>query len=984
MPRLSDLVSDKLKKQLFSGALKDAPGPHERDGRQAVERPAPAPGNDSAAPQFRLPDFAAIDVETTGLDFSADRVIEIGAVLFRNGRPDAEFSSFVNPGMPLPAAITELTGITDADVAAAPPFAAVATHLLSFIGDYPLCGHQIEFDLTFLSRELERAGLKPLERQFLDTVLLSKIVLHEGKRFSLKSVSSTLEVKLEDAHRALQDAKASGEVALALLPRLIDLPLQVRQTMAAAAPASLLKSLIVKSLGGAAPAVRVRSLCASPAGPKLAQPETFHDIDTGQVAAFFGREGGLSTAMPSFSPRPSQRDMACEVAAAFNTASILMAEAGTGTGKSLAYLLPAAFWALKNKTRVFVASRTRNLQDQLVSKELPLVASVLGSEFRSSVLKGRSNYLCLFRWERLLRGEGVNLSLRERYAILTLVPWADSTLSGDVEEQNQFNPKWFQKIWSLISAESHGCNGRHCKFFKACFLQLARAKALSSNIVVINHALFFSEICSGTSFLGKVDSIIFDEAHHLESEGHRHLRVQLDSNRISLFIEEMNNLVQHICNIKEINKIIDYGQTIKSHLKQVRKRSQAFLESVINTAKAKNRESNESGEYQISVQNADFSSNIEIPAFSNTLGILKDQLYDLKSRLSDSEALPKSKEIELLRQEAASCQEHTSQLSADLVYLTSASTEEHAFWVEGNFAKGWTKLCGVPLDIAGLLGSVWLECRGAVVFTSATLSIGRSIDYFFNSVGLEQHKQRTAVRLFPSPFSKEQALLGAVKTAPDPDSGGYAAYVAGIVRELHTVLGKNILVLFTSNAMLSSVYGLLRSFPDIGKERVLAQNISGGRHALLEEFKRGQHMILLGTDSFWEGIDAPGEACEVVVVPRLPFPVPTNPLTMAISERLARAGREPFVSYAVPEAVIRLRQGCGRLIRTGTDRGAFVVLDKRIVTKGYGQHFIRSLDAPFNAWSDAADMMRALQEFFSAAPEDRIVDGPRYVPLDEA
>ena len=292
MPRLSDLLSEKLKKQLAAspGKRRNAPAP--------AQRPASLP------PTAPLPDFVAIDVETTGLDFSSDRVTEIGAVKFTGGKHAGEFSSLVNPGVPIPPVITELTGITDADVAAAPPFAAIAPELLAFIGDFPLCGHQITFDITFLNKELERAGQRMIGKLSLDTVLLSKILMQSGMRFSLKSVSDKLDVTLTNAHRALADAKASGEIATLLIPKIAELPIHVRRTMAAAAPASFLKTLIFATLGNARPAVSIQTGQTETAAPRLPMPAAFRTVETSNIRSIFSGGGGLEKNMPSFTLRP--------------------------------------------------------------------------------------------------------------------------------------------------------------------------------------------------------------------------------------------------------------------------------------------------------------------------------------------------------------------------------------------------------------------------------------------------------------------------------------------------------------------------------------------------------------------------------------------------------------------------------------------------------------------------------------------------------
>lgn len=985
MPRLSDLLPDKLKKQLIAETKKMPPpeppqrppeGPRDHPRDHQVNR---RPVKKTYGPTVPVPDFVAVDVETTGLDFQSDRIIEIGAVKFIGGKPAGEFSFLVNPGITIPELITDLTGITNADIAPAPKFSTLAANFLAFVGDLPVAGHQVTFDLTFINKELERAGLHAIGEQSLDTVLLSKIVLESGMRFSLKSVSNSLEVTLDKAHRALYDAKATGEIAVLLVPKIAELPMRVRQTMAAAAPGSFLKSLIFKSLGDSRPRVIVRQRSEAPPAPKLTAPETFREIAVERVKSLLSPGGGLDSLLPSFVRRDSQVAMAVEVAGALNTQSFLAAEAGTGTGKSLAYLVPAALWALENGTRVVVATHTRNLQDQLTAKDLPLVNKLIGGKLRYSVLKGRSNYICLNRFERLLRGESGNLSVRERFAILPLIPWVENTETGDIEEQNQFNPKWFQKVWDLIAAEGRGCEGRRCPFYGACFLQQARRKSMSSHIVVINHALFFAEMGSANSFLGNVDSIVFDEAHHLESGGHNYLRVELDTSRVSLFIEELNNLVHNLSKVKVGFGIAEAGKDLKSQLKRVRKYSQSFLDTVSIWAKSKVPEMSAGGEYQVTVHAGDFASNVEAPAFNNSLEMLRDLLYQLKQELSAGSG----PDYDLLKEDAITCQERTSQFIADLGYLVSAQTDDHAFWAEGNFIKGWTKLCGVPLDVAGLLSTFWGGFRGAVVFTSATLSVARSADYFVNSVGLQNHQARTTASVFPSPFGRTQAIMGAIRNAPDPDSREFPSYIASVIAELRTGLKKNILVLFTSNSMLSETYGYLRANPAVSRRSILAQNINGARHVLLEQFKKEREMILLGTDSFWEGIDVPGEECEIVLITRLPFPVPTHPLTLAISEKAARIHGESFMSYAVPEAVIRFRQGCGRLIRSATDRGALIVLDNRIITKNYGRRFIRSLDGDFQTFEDRTAMLDRVKGFFAGRPEDQAASTITYVPFDE-
>jgi len=954
MPRLFDLLPDSSKKELLNEAKKNKAAPKSGKFKDVKSVNKNLPENNSAAVPLTVPDFVAIDVETTGLEFKKDRVIEIGAARFINGKLEKEFSTFINPGVLIPEHITQLTSINNDNVKDAPKFSDIASSLVEFIGTLPICGHQIEFDHSFINEELKRAAFQTITPQQLDTALLSRVLLQPIGRFSLKFVCESLGVPLSNAHRALHDAKASGEVACRLVPKLADFPLEIRQALAACAPGGLFKTLMTKTLGATRYGIYLKADLPFADKPlKLDLPESFLEIDSSEIEGLFSDS--------SLAPRESQLKMAAGVMDALNKSEFFVVEAGTGTGKSLAYLVPAAKHALKNNCRVIISTHTRNLQDQLISKDIPTAAALSGGDLRFTTLKGRNNYLCRNRFYKLLRGEAGNISPRERNAVLPLVVWSQTTKTGDIEEQTFFNPKWFFKVWNLISSDGQDCLGRRCPYFSSCFLHRARSLAQGSHIVVINHALFYSDVCSNSSFLGPIGSIVFDEAHHLESSGHQHLRTELDTNRMNAFVDQIQNLLHGISSCKESNEIASFEKDIKSHLKHLRKRSGDFLSEL--SAWASNTAPESKADYQIGINEESLKQLHETAVFDLTLSDMKDTFSRLKQTLS---AMPEGKDAEELRGAAQFCSEYTSQLRADLQYLTGAKTEDHVFWLEGNHEKKWTKLCGVQLNISALLSQIWERCSGAVVFTSATLAAQGSTEYFNRGAGLNTFGGRTSSMVLPSPYSANQMLFGAIRECPEPDNPAFAPFVAEAVANVHSKLSKNILVLFTSNSMLNNVYTNLKSRTDIDKSKLLAQGFSGNRNAMLDQFKAQKGMILLGTDSFWEGIDAPGEACEVVIIPRLPFPVPTHPLTVALGQRMETLYGSSFFAYSVPEAIIKFRQGAGRLIRSASDRGALIVLDNRIVTKGYGKQFVRAIDSSINEFSSINAMIEKMRNFFES------------------
>jgi exonuclease, DNA polymerase III, epsilon subunit family len=978
MTKLFDLLSENSNNDKVISSLKKIAKKNKNTRSTRSDFP------DTNATRYAVPgsgvfDFVAIDVETTGLDHKNDRIIEIGAIKFTAGKPGAEFSTLINPGVPLPAAITQLTGIQTSDLDNAPVFDSIAGALVDFMANLPLCGHQIEFDIGFLNEEFKRTGRPKISAPDIDTALLSRIVVPSISRFSLKHMSRSLGIELENAHRALADARASGYAAIALIARLNTIPPPVRLAMARFAPASLLKTLIFSSLDGD----RSFTSADPPIGAlqkppkKLAAPASVTALSLDTIQHYFSSAGKLSEIMKGFVERPSQTRMAVCVAEALNTATFLVAEAGTGTGKSLAYLLPSACFALKNGVRILVSTHTRNLQDQLMSKDIPVVKKVTGEDLRYCVLKGRLNYLCIHRYRRLLSGELADLSYRERMGMLPLIRWAQETKTGDIEEQNQFNIRWFSRIWRQICADAHLCKGKRCPDFASCFLQNARQRANGSHLVIINHSLFFSEICSESSFLGSIGPIIFDEAHHLESCGHQYLRVEVDTNRFTQFLDTMTAVDKEMKKLEDrTTPAFSAEKDFKSIIKHMRSSISVFLDDVNAWAGA---QAPASPEYQLEYVQDTFSLLGSRAGLLNAFSDMQDKLYHLLQSFGPDEA--HDTDTASLKPALRLLSDRTSQLKADFDYVTGAVTEGHVFWIEGNLKKGWTKLCGVPLDIGSLLSGLWEKNSAACIFTSATLSVSRSMEYFKQKTGLTgMSGEKTRCEFFESPFSPDQALRGAMRSAPACDAPEYPDYVANVISVLISELKKNILVLFTANAMLNAVHARCKDLLTMDSCTLLAQGITGNRQAVLDEFKNSGRAVLLGTDSFWEGIDVPGKACEIVIIPRLPFQVPTHPLTRALSQKMEKESGESFFSYTVPEAIIKFRQGTGRLIRSREDRGALIVLDNRILTKNYGKRFRTSLEGEMQSFSTIDELLLTLKDFFANGKEPSPI---AYVPFEE-
>jgi len=945
MPRLSDLLSVEKKKSLQS--LRSEP---------ISSKPSKKRRAGTHSKPWQLPAFVAVDVETTGLQSKTDRITEIGAAKFVGGTCVATYSRLINPMQPIPRQIVDLTGITNEEAQQQPEFAHFATEIVDFIGDLPLCGHQIEFDVSFLSEEFGRCNMPRISAFRLDTAVLSRLSLPGLSSYSLSGVCMSLGIEIKSAHRALDDAIASGKAAVEMINRLKLIPLETRRILADFTPPSLLKKILQNTLS--LPDTAANDSFGNHQSTKYHKRKTNAQIDSPLDVAIIKRDldgsnPQLSKVFPGFVPRGSQQQLAERVTRAINRKQFLVAEAATGTGKSLAYLLPAARAALLNNSRVIIATHTKHLQDQLAQKELPRIAKILGDEFRFTVLKGRSNYLCRYRYDQMHRGELGGFAAQERMRMLPMINWAESTTTGDIEEQVQFNSRQIPRIWSQLSAAATaGTTRSPCHHREDCFFFGARTRALNSHIVVINHALFFSELISSNSFLGPLDTVIFDEAHHLEAAGLQALRVELDTARFNTTVEQATEALKKLAANGAPGELIKKG---KKALRNIRKQSDTIVSQLHSTLLGQQR-----GEY---TQRLEPQQLEQLPAIAS-MRIAISQAIDTIEQLEP--------EPDLLNESNPAAHEHQQlfsnlcQLRADFDYVSRSQTPEHVFWVEGNVQRNWTKLCGVPLQIGAFLQPIWQELSGAAIFTSATIAVEGSTEFFQRQIGLDRFwADRGEQCVFPTEFAPEQSLCATIDCpTTDVQSTRYLEHVASCIEALHQRVTKNTLVLFTSLQSMQYVYQHLRDRGTIEKNNLLCQNLTGNRSLVMKQFLEGRAKVLLGTDSFWEGIDAPGTACEIVVIVKLPFSVPTHPLQQARSEQAQTRYGESFRSLALPEASIKLRQGAGRLIRSITDTGALFILDPRLRTKSYGTLLLRDLPCEFEQLDSIERAIEKLLAFF--------------------
>lgn len=675
---------------------------------------------------------------------------------------------------------------------------------------------------------------------------------------------------------------------------------------------------------------RIIPLRKTPGPPRhLPAHEDCEKLDVESVRDHL-RAGGTFGAHEGYEERPGQIDMCGAIAAAFNSAGHLAVEAGTGVGKSLAYLVPSVLWAWRNDTPVVVSTATRNLQGQLTGADIPKAVSVLGDNapgFRTALLKGRNNYVCLKSVSEFFAPGYWTLSEEEQNLLPGFIKWLSSTPDGDLDTYDGLPA-------ALFSRQGDECSGRRCPYHGKCFIYKARQKAAEAHLVIVNHSLVLAEaVSAGGGILPAYGRLVLDEAHNLES-------IATDALSSEFSLAELNRIIRRLLRHRN-----DYARKAA----EIIHAAEAFIE-FLSRMLPRGAETRRYGKVRGYWEDTGSLSRLR-QAFEAPLLALVHSIHDFCATTRDED----------LAMKLSSDADRLLSFVNEAAFVVDGEKEDtHVYWIErvtdDNRKKKRVRLVAAPLSVAESLSEMIYKAKDSVILCSATLRTGNDFRYSARRLGLGE---RFSFVTATSPFDYfRQALVLAADYLPDPsaDLSSCCSALASLLPRIFAATRGRALVLFTSFEMMNSVASLSREALAENGITLLVQGEGVSREGMTRTLRESSRTVLFGAQSFWEGVDIAGDALSCVVIPRLPFAHVGDPVSEARSEKVLREGGNPFRDYTLPEAVIRFRQGFGRLIRTKTDRGIVIITDPRIVTRNYGSSFRRSIPASVHTVCDSDEL----------------------------
>ena len=926
-------------------------------------------------PLLELDEFISFDLETTGLNPDKDKITEIAACRFINGEFTEEFTTLINPGIPIPKNITALTGITNKMVENAPSINDALPDFMKFIGSTPLVAQNINFDYNFINKNLQGSNSPFSEIPLYDTLSLARGFIYFYNSFSLGSLCDYYGIKIENAHRASADALCTGKLFVYLLQEALSKPLTLIQRIEnlfsnSEVYNSKLFTNIIKA------SVRLNSidgLMSSPVEHNNSD-NTFEFTGSSNIAIpespkeWFAEGGAVSVNWSGYEKRSSQTELINDTYEAFTEGQILAAEAGTGLGKSLAYLASGFLAAKQKQTALVVSTYTKNLQNQLFTGDIPKLSKAIDQNLSAVIYKGRYNYICRTRLERLLANHNHLMKPHEYENLLALMVWEWETKSGDINECNGFQLNRQKRIWSLVRSERGYCSSKRCKKYDGCFLGKVRVKVDGADIIIINHSLFANELMRDNSCLPSDFIYVIDEAHHFATVTRDQLVTQIGSKSFddvfNIFNKGKDNWKKNA--LKKIPEIFKLYNSLTTDSKIIQKEIQAFFNSYYDNKRDEINRSDyhinkllyrNSQEEFIDTEPTPWEVLTELNRFAKDIQKFNALLQENKEDIPGSISIEFTA-IDSILKEGLESFSAALDIQSELVQWSS--------FIQSDY-QNLTTLNSAPLKVSSFINDNLLSKYPGGVFCSATLMVNDDFRYFSEKVGLDLAviNHHVKEKIYHSPFHyNDQVKLFVFKGSINVNDPLFMNEIGSQIERIFTSLKRRMLVLCTSFKQTLAIKQYLEPKLKGSDYKVFAQAPGLSRNVLVRSYLEHSHSILIGTSSFWEGVDFPGDKVEILYIVKTPFDNPFDPLIQAQIEDYKQRGDDAFLQYQVPEAAMRFRQGFGRLIRNMNDTGICIVGDTRLYKRGYGQTILGSLPVDPIPYYTVDSLLLESQKFF--------------------
>ncbi|WP_068672023.1 ATP-dependent DNA helicase DinG [Oceanobacillus sp. Castelsardo] len=931
--------------------------------------------------------YVVIDLETTGHSpINSDKIIEAGIVVIENDQIIETKSSFFNPNKSIPPFITNLTGINDEDVKDAPYFHDKADEIISLFKDSYLVAHNVPFDLGFLNAELKNSGNCVLTNPIIDTVELSRILFPQSPSYKLSQLAEFLDIHHDDPHRALSDAYVTAKILLRLKEKLFSLPYETLDTLFKLETMfkSDLGMLLSSRLKELEFSLEESSSVEVFQGLAFKKTESIPRISSFDIQSFgdflddiYEEKGSLQQHMKNYEKRTGQREMSEAIFDSFQSKKHALIEAETGTGKSLAYLIPAIHDSVKSKQRIIISTHTTQLQSQLLDEDIPLLEKLVPFPFQVALLKGKSHYISLEKFAHELQN-----GTKDNYDIILtkamILVWLTETETGDIDEINL--PASGYLFYKNVSTEAEGkILDPYSPWFSKSYYQKAKKRAHQANIIITNHALLCTDIFNDNQFLPSYKKVIIDEAHHFEETAAHHYGLKLDYINVQYTLNQIGHSHE---NNKLLGKVIaPYAFQVENLMKQwddILDSTKYEVEDLFRTLyhyvlgmKRNDMAVSDIGrvQYRYEKEKEDSKTWNVITEMATRLTFNFRDLIHVISLLEqrfDHEQWLDKYDKEDLNGLKVLLQNFIDSLE---ILIISDIDIPQAKWIEID-TKGKNNavyLYCEPTDMSSLLEEQFFDEKESVILTSATLTMANSFSFMVERLGLSNKPYIT--QKISSPFSyRDQVQLLIPNDFPEINYRNMDDFIfatSEAILDLANITDGRMLVLFTSYEMLKKSYKILKEKMDIGQYMLIAQGItSGSRSRLKKNFQSFNQSILLGTSSFWEGVDIPGDDLSCLMIVRLPFQPPNHPVYEAKANYLKAQHKNPFMEYSLPNAVIRFKQGFGRLIRSSNDRGIVFVCDARVKKARYGKYFINSIPEVPLTYDSTNELMKKAKKWF--------------------